>query len=246
VQGIGERIAAGGFRVLLHDRRNCGTSDVAIDSDESEYELWADDLYELLRQINATPAYIGGSSSGCRTSILFALRHPDAVSGLLLWRITGGPFASKRLAQEYYGQYVEVAERGGMEAVIQTPYFAERIEANPSNRDRLLKMDPRRFIEVVSRWRDGFLESADLPVIGATEEALRSITVPTCVIPGNDRTHGRKTGETLARLIPNSELHVVEPEDEDVDVADWSGKDSQIAEIFVAFLKKHSPVGQPR
>jgi pimeloyl-ACP methyl ester carboxylesterase len=240
VQEIGERIAEEGFRVLLHDRRNCGSSDVAVDSDDTEYELWADDLHALLGQLGGLPAYVGGSSSGCRTAMLVALHHPEAVSGLLLWRVTGGRFAAERLAQEYYGQYVDVAERGGMQAVIQTPYFQERIEARPSNRARLLQMDPKRFIQVYSRWRDSFLNSIDLPVIGATDEQLRSIKVPTCVIPGNDNTHGRKTGETAAHLIPNSELHIIAPQDVDETVADWGDKDAEIASIFTAFLKKHA------
>lgn len=239
---IGEHLAVDGYRVLLHDRRNCGASDLALEGEDSEYELWADDLHELLHQLDALPAYVGGSSSGCRTSLLFALRHPAAVRGLLLWRITGGAFAAKRLAQEYYGQYVDIARSAGMEAVAATPYFTERIEANPSNRDRIRGMDVARFIEIFSRWRDSFLDSVDLPVIGATEASLRSIAVPTCVIPGNDRTHGRKTGENLSRLMPNAELHILEPEDEDVDVGDWTGKDADIAAIFSTFLRKHEAV----
>src|SRR5262249_28248930 len=90
VQSLGERIAAAGYRVLLHDRRNCGESDVVIDGEDAEFEIWADDLYELLGQHDARPAFAGGSSSGCRLALLLALRHPDAVRGLLLWRVTGG------------------------------------------------------------------------------------------------------------------------------------------------------------
>ena len=97
VAEMAERIAAAGYRVLIHDRRNCGLSDVSIEGDDSEYEIWADDLYELLKQRNALPAYVGGASSGSRLSLLLALRHPDAVIGLLLWRITGGHFACERL-----------------------------------------------------------------------------------------------------------------------------------------------------
>ena len=47
VQSLAARLAAAGYRVLIHDRRNCGASDVAIEGNESEYEIWADDLYEL-------------------------------------------------------------------------------------------------------------------------------------------------------------------------------------------------------
>ncbi len=65
VGGIAERVAAAGYRVGLHDRRNCGASEVVIeDGGESEYEIWADDFYELLKQLGALPVYAGGSSSG--------------------------------------------------------------------------------------------------------------------------------------------------------------------------------------
>jgi pimeloyl-ACP methyl ester carboxylesterase len=239
VRRIAERVAAAGYRVVLHDRRNCGASEVVIeDGGESEYEIWADDFYELLKQLGALPVYAGGSSSGCRTALLLALRHPDAVRGLLLWRVTGGPFAAQRLAENYYGQFISAALQGGMQAVCETEFFRERIEANPGNRDRLLSMTPDHFIDVMSRWREFFLKSAELPVIGATVEDLGSITVPCLVVPGNDRTHGRATGETAARLLPNSELHVIAPQDVDEDVADWDAKDGELAGLFVEFLNR--------
>ncbi len=117
IEGIAGKVAALGHRVVIFDRRNCGASEVVIDGNESEYEIWADDIHELLSQLGALPAFIGGSSSGCRTALLFALRHPQSVRGLLLWRVTGGRFACERLAEEYYGQYIKAAEKGGMAAV---------------------------------------------------------------------------------------------------------------------------------
>ena len=245
VRGVAERIAAAGYRVLIHDRRNCGASDVVIDDGgESEYEIWADDFYELLSQLGALPVYAGGSSSGCRTALLLALRHPEAVHGLLLWRVTGGLFAAQRLAENYYGQFIDAAERGGMRAVCETEFFRERIEANPDNLDRLIGMSVDHFVDVMTRWREFFLKSAELPVIGATAEDLQGISVPACVVPGNDRTHGRSTGETAARLLPNSELHILAPDDEDVDVADWDAKDADLAAVFVDFLSRVPALGK--
>jgi len=232
-------IAAGGYRVLIHDRRNTGSSDVVIGgANESEYEIWADDWRELLSQLGALPVYAGGSSSGCRTALLLALRHPAAVRALLLWRVTGGAFAARRLAENYYGQFIDVARAGGMAAVCGTEFFSERIEANAANRERLMTMSAEHFIDVMTRWQDYFLKGADLPVIGATESDLRSLLVPACVVPGNDRTHGRQTGETAARLLPRSELHILAPEQEDVDVADWGRKDADLSAIFVDFLSR--------
>ena len=247
VKGLAQAIADKGYRVLLHDRRNCGLSDVVIDGDESEYEIWADDLHELLRQQDALPAFIGGSSSGCRTSVLFALRHPEVCRGLLLWRVTGGRFASERLARTYYQQYIGAARAGGMKAVTELEHFKERCEAKPANRDYLLRQDPERFIAVMARWKKSFDESVDLPIIGATEADLRSIKVPAVVIPGNDRTHGMATGKLAASLIPKAELRLIWEKDEDIDLSpaeDWDPRNEEMAGHFVAMMKRageHAP-----
>src|SRR6185503_2509061 len=200
VRSLAMRLAAAGYRLLIHDRRNCGLSDMAFDGSQSEYEVWAEDLHEILSRMKATPAYIGGSSSGCRLSLLYALKFPQAVQGLLLWRVTGSAFAVNRLAENYYGKYIQAAQSGGMAAVCALDHYKERIEARPENREALMKLEPRQFVEAMTRWREYFLRSADTPVIGATEAELRSIRVPTCIIPGNDNTHPRRVGEDLHRL----------------------------------------------
>src|SRR5215831_4435342 len=145
VKSLGQRLAEAGNRVLVYDRRNCGASGLSFDGGDAENEVWAADLHDLLVQLDALPAFIGGSSSGCRLALLAALRHPADVRGLLLWRVTGGAFAAGRLVQNYYTQFIEAAERGGMEAVCRTEHFAELIARNPASRDRLTSMDVERF-----------------------------------------------------------------------------------------------------
>jgi pimeloyl-ACP methyl ester carboxylesterase len=235
------KVADQSYRVVIFDRRNTGASDVVIAGDDSEYEIWADDVHELLRQLGALPAFIGGSSSGCRTSLLFALRHPEAVKALLLWRVTGGRFACERLAQEYYGQYIEAAKQGGMAAVCEMEHWKERIAARPENREALMAMDPAQFIDVMSRWREYFLKGVDLPVIGATENELKSIKVPACIVPGNDLTHGRQTGENLGRLLPHGEVHVLFPKHYDEPLSpreEWDEKAGEMAALFGDFMKR--------
>jgi len=241
IQNQASKLAELGYRVVIFDRRNCGASDVVIDGNESEYEIWADDVHELSRQLGALPAIVGGSSSGCRTSLLFALRHPDSVRALLLWRVTGGRFACERLAEEYYGQFITAARSGGMAAVCGMEHWQERIKARPANREVLMKMEPQQFIRVMSRWREYFLKGADLPVIGATEADLQSIQVPACIVPGNDLTHGRQTGETLGRLLPTSEVHVLFPKHYDEPLSpreQWDEKAGEMAALFNDFLRR--------
>ena len=50
VQSLGDRLASSSYRVLLHDRRNCGASEAMIDGDEAEFVIAADDFHELLSQ----------------------------------------------------------------------------------------------------------------------------------------------------------------------------------------------------
>ena len=243
--GLSKAIAAASYRVLLHDRRNCCASDVAFDGSGSEHEVWADDLYELGKQLGAMPIYVGGSSAGARLAILFAIRHPDALRGLLLWRVTGGQEAVDRLAENYYGQFIKIAQAGGMQAVCESEHFAECIKVRPANRDRLLQTDVGQFIKVMTTWRERFLESATLPIVGASEADLRAIKAPACLIAGNDVIHTPATARKAASLIPNSELHedVVEKRSDDNLLKEWDRKEwrdvePRIAAIFAAFLKR--------
>lgn len=242
---LSKTIAAKGYRVLLHDRRNCGASDVAFDGSGSEHEVWADDLYELANQLGAAPLYVGGSSSGARLAILFAIRHPDALRGLLIWRVTGGQHAVDKLSENYYGQYITLAQAGGMEAVANSEHFAEMIAAREQNRELLMKTDVDDFIKVMKVWRESFLQSSALPIVGATEAQLNAIKVPACLIAGNDVIHTPATARKAAKLIPHSELHddVVEKRSDDNlrqewDRKEWRDVEPRMAEIFAAFLKK--------
>ncbi len=242
---LSKAVAATGYRVLLHDRRNCGASDVAFDGLGSEHEVWADDLHELGKQLNALPMVVGGSSAGARLAILFAIRHPGALRGLLLWRVTGGQEAVDRLAEMYYGQFIKIARAGGMQAVCESEHFAECIKARPSNRDRLLAVDPGQFVTVMTVWRAKFLQSASLPIVGATEADLNAIKAPACLISGNDVIHTPATARKAATLIPNSELHddVVEKRSDDNlrkewDRKEWREAEPRLAQIFAAFLRR--------
>ena len=242
---LGNRLAKEGFRVLLHDRRNCGASEIRIEGEISEQEIWADDVYALLQQLQATPVIAGGGSAGCRLSLLLALRHPEAVRGLLLWWVTGGHVASTQLGHAYYGQFIEAAKNGGMDAVCQTDYFAARIDSNPRNRNYLLGLNPDEFIHTMSMWRDFFVEGAQLPVIGASEKDLASIKLPTCIVPGNDPVHPKSRGEDLHHLMTGSEICYIHTEAEQKKLANRNPGDvmreigTRLGDIFIEFLERH-------
>lgn len=240
---LAEKIAEAGHRVVLYDRRNCGASGIAIGG-ESENDEWAEDLHELLRGIDAAPAYIGGSSSGCRLALVLALRHPEDVRGLLLWRVTGGRHAAVHLANQYYTSHIEAAEQGGMAAVCALDHWKEVIGHRAASRDALMAMEPAEFVGRMARWRDAFNAGAEHPVIGLSPDQLRSLTMPACVAPGMDPVHPLAAGQACHRLMPRAEYaEVVSDEKATLDeaFADWDAKEGRLAAAFIDFLRR-----QPR
>lgn len=240
---LAQSIAAEGFRVLVHDRRNTGASDILIAGDASEEEIWADDLHALLTHYAALPAFVGGSSAGARLSMMLKRRHPQAVRGLLLMRVTGGEFAAGRLPRIYYGQFIEAALQGGMAAVCETEAYRERLALNPESRQRLLAMDPQDYIDVMTRWRDRFTSGPISPVMGVPEAELRAYQLPVIVVPGNDKTHSSVNGRGAAALIPESELSPLPLRDQDVDLIafpEWHPHLPELTAKFCDFMRRHA------
>ncbi len=140
-----------------------------------------------------------------------------------------------------YGEYITAARQGGMAAVCATEHFEECIKERPTNRDLLMGVDPARFIAAMSHWSSYFGADADKPVIGAGEAELRSIKIPACIVPGNDKIHSRRVGENLSRLMPDCELHILMPQDYDGDMSpneEWVAKQEELAALCVDFLSR--------
>ena len=238
---LATKLAAGGYRVLLHDRRNTGASEILLDRDEVEEITWADDLDLLLKKLGASPAFISGSSAGARTSLLFTLRHPEAVRGLMLLRVTGGKFAAERLPENYYKQFIRAAEAGGMAAVCATEEYQQRIAANPKNKATLMAMDPKDYIAKMKRCCELFEAGANYPVMGVTPEQMASIKVPAVIIPGNDLTHASAAGVTAHQQFKGSELHRLQIEDQNVPLIpypDWAPYEDEIVRVFLDFMRR--------
>ena len=205
VRELAEALARAGKQVLIWDRPNCGASDVSFDA-ETESLLNANTLAGLLRALGMAPALLVGGSAGSRVSLLTAERHPNVVSKLFIFWISGGPIGLATLTMTYSAASALAANRGGMEAVAALPEWADSIKRNPGNRARILSQDPARFIETMQRWGGSFFPTAGSPVPGMTPESFRSIRVPTMVLRSgkSDLHHTRKTSEDVHALIAGS------------------------------------------
>jgi pimeloyl-ACP methyl ester carboxylesterase len=83
------------YRVITYDRRNCGQSSMVPDADS--YDLWVEDLYQLLQHLGIQRAYVGGRSWGSLLTLEYTLIHPDTVeAGLMFAGTTAGLDISER------------------------------------------------------------------------------------------------------------------------------------------------------
>ena len=211
VRELATALAAGGRRVLIWDRPNCGESDVCF-TGVSESAMHADTCAELLRRLDLAPAVITGGSGGSRVALLTAIRHPDVAEQLVMWWTSGGIYGLMALGVHYGGNNYLAARTSGMQAVSELPEWAEVIERNPSNRARFLAQDPVEFQATMERWMAAFIPYEGVVVPGATREDFdRLATIPVLVFRSgeSDPHHTRATSEALHELIPGSSM--VEP-----------------------------------
>jgi pimeloyl-ACP methyl ester carboxylesterase len=207
VRELGEALAAGGKRVLLWDRPNCGSSDISFDA-KNESELQARTLIQLIRALDLGPTALAGGSAGSRASLIAAARDPEIVSHLLQWWISGGTISLMMLGASYACESAVAASMGGMAAVAALPTWAEQINRNPRNRDIILKQDPDRFIATMERWASAFVPSKTSPVPGMSSKDFARLTMPVLIFRGStkDIFHPAQISEWAHKLIPHSEL----------------------------------------
>jgi pimeloyl-ACP methyl ester carboxylesterase len=207
VPQLGQALAAGGYRVLLWDRPNCGASDVSFDG-ASESALHADTLAGLVDALGIDRFALAGGSAGSRISLLTAARMPERVAKMIIWWISGGAISLAQLAAYYCGDAAIAAARGGMEAVAALPGFAQQIARNPRNRDLILRWDADAFIDRMQLWAQAYAYSDASPVPGISDDRIAALTMPVAVLRSgkSDVSHTRRTSEQVAALLPNARL----------------------------------------
>jgi len=204
---LAQALVAGGRRVLLWDRPNCGASDICFDAD-SESALHGRTLVKLIRALELGPTALAAGSAGSRVSLIAAAVDPEAISHLVLWWITGGAISQISLAAYYCVDSAIAASRGGMAAVAGLPGWAEQIRRNPHNRDIILAQDPERFIATMERWALAYMPSDTSPVPGMAPADFARLRMPTLIFRNgkSDLSHTPRTTAWVHELITQSRL----------------------------------------
>lgn len=204
---LAQALVAGGYRVLLWDRPNCGLSDVQFYG-VSESHMRAETLHHLLTTLAVGPCVIAGGSGGARDSMVAVMCYPQHFSKLVVWNIVGGVYGSFVLGNYYIGPSILAVRGLGIEGLLTVPEWRDRIAANPANRQRILDLDADRFLTVMRRWLDAFVSKPGQTIPGVPDEQFDAITVPTLIIRGGagDWDHPKRTSLEISCLIKGADL----------------------------------------
>jgi 2-hydroxy-6-oxonona-2,4-dienedioate hydrolase len=204
---LARKLVAGGYRVLLWDRPNCGKSDVQFYG-ESESHMRAETLAQLITKLDIGPCIIAGGSGGARDSMITTMLYPELVTKLVVWNIVGGVYGSFVLGGHYIIPSILAVRGLGIKGLLQVPEWRERIEDNPDNLERFKALDADEFLKVMLRWLNAFVPKAGQTIPGVPDEMFENITVPTLIIRGgeNDWDHPKRTSYEVHCLIKGSTL----------------------------------------
>ncbi|EME67290.1 hydrolase [Rhodococcus ruber BKS 20-38] len=200
--------------MLVWDRPNCGASDIQLFG-ETESQMRASTLAGMVDALELGPLHVMGSSGGARDSIVFTIEYPHLVKSLAVWSLAGGTYSTMTQAIGFALNDIRTVREMGMDGILSmagpVSSWAELLDANVRNKERLQAIGSDRFERVLRRWFDAYVPKANEAIPGIPDWQFAGIKVPTLVI-GNGRgdiDHPIRTSYVVHCLIRGSRL--VEP-----------------------------------
>lgn len=190
------------FQVLVYDCRGMWQSD----HPEAPYsmEQHAEDLSELLSQLNIERAHIAGISYGSEISMMFALKFPQKTKSLLVF---DGVSQVDPLLKSFGDMWVSAAKQKNAALLLKVTmplnFSEEWIIKNqktiPILEEKYRQLDFEAFIRLMDSFYNFNIT-----------ESLERIEVPTLIAVGErDILKTREYAEKIAKLIPGAEFFVV-------------------------------------
>jgi pimeloyl-ACP methyl ester carboxylesterase len=198
-----------GHTVVSYDARAHGESDPAPPGQGYDYPELVEDLESIVgATVGADHRFVlAGHSMGAHTAVVYALRHPERLAGL----VTIGPVYRGEISSEalvFWDGLAAALEAGGVDGFVdyiereQEIALAWRNSVRRFTRERmLLHRHPAALAEAlrqVSRSRP----------FGAMEE-LESLDLPALVVASHDSAdpgHPREVAEAYAERLPRARL----------------------------------------
>jgi pimeloyl-ACP methyl ester carboxylesterase len=189
-------------RVIAPDLRGLGQTEAQPGT--NTMDRFADDVSELLRQLETGPVVLVGHSMGGYVALAFARRHPEMLRGLVLVGTKAGADTPEGAAGRR-----ATAEKVKLEGIVGVVNAMAPKMLAAGNQDERMAAKVRDFMEPSKP--EGVIGA----LLGMAERPdstphLGQIRVPTLVVTGADDTIiPPAESDALARHIPGAQLRVI-------------------------------------
>jgi pimeloyl-ACP methyl ester carboxylesterase len=202
------------YRCITYSRRYSSPNRNALATTDHSVRAEASDLAALLDHWNAAPALIVGTSYGAYTALQMALSAPDKVSALALTEAPVLPFADRvpggRQAREAFErEVIRPADEAFRAGDVERAVSLLTVGINGSGPgEAATDVGRERRMRNAQAMRALAFSSDAYPALD--EELLRTFTVPTLLLTGEDTMPiHRATTAALKALLPHASLKVV-------------------------------------
>ncbi|MDB5414878.1 MAG: alpha/beta hydrolase [Rubritepida sp.] len=196
-------------RVITYAARGYPPSEVPEDPTLYGQDHSANDILAVLDGLGVARAHIVGLSMGAFASLLFALRHPERASAVVLAGVGGGSELSELEA-------FRRTQEGNAQRLLAVGWHQEAIDlAHAANRIQLKRKDPRGWEEFVAHLREHSALGSALtrrhyqggrdPVYH-WEEQLRGLNLPILLAVGDEDGPCIDASVFLKRVLPDALL----------------------------------------
>ncbi len=184
------------YRFIIYDARGHGQSESPPSPDRYSSDIVVEDLWQLLKALRIDKAVVGGLSMGGYQSLRFYLRHPGAVTALIL--MDTGPGYRNPVNREEWNK--EQERRAGLLETRGIEAFADGAPTY-TPKELLLKMNP---IGLANMGRKVVGQYDSLVI-----ENLSQIKVPTLILVGENDTPFLAAAQYMSKTIPGAKYVVI-------------------------------------
>ena len=205
------RFFARRYRCVTFNARGYPPSDVPESVEQYSQAIAVEDVANVMRHFGVERAHIVGLSMGGYTTLNFGLAHPEMAASLVVAGAGHGSDPDKR--EHFLREFSDLADRlsalGMAEGVAQY--------ANSAYRRRYREKDPRGCEEFNRRFAEHSALGSTLtmrgcqmrrPTVYELEAGLRTMSVPTLIVTGDDDDPCLEPALFMKRTIPDARLFV--------------------------------------
>lgn len=169
-----------GLELQAHGRTNDRDTDLSFEQD-------ADDVIQLLKNLQIAKADFLGFSNGGQTTLEIAIRYPELVSKIII----GSAFYKRSGVFPQFWDFMKQAKIENMPAELKEAYL--KVSANPNGLQNLHDKCAKRMVEFK----------------GWSDEQIQSIKAPALIISGDSDIGSPEHIVEMYRMIPASRLAII-------------------------------------